>query len=117
MGIVITWIQKRANCDEHESIKGCLYPICSFHILPPKFCALLVHNTGHLWTKIVYDDLHMVMMGKYPGANANPISIALEQVGSVSSPYIRIPQCRLFVVLACTCNHNGNMAASSSGVA
>ena len=59
----------------------------------------------------------MDVKGKYPDAGGNPISTALERVGSLFSPYVKIPECCHFVVLACTYNRYGNTAASSSRVA
>ena len=78
---------------------------------------LLAHDTRHLQTQVMYEDLRMDVKGKYPSSGVNPISTALERVGSLSSPHIKIPQCRHFVVLACMYNHYGNTAASSSRVA
>ena len=64
--------------------------------------ALLAHDTAQLLTQVVYKALCMNVKGKYPSAGGNPISTALERVGNLSSPYIKIPQCCHFVVLACT---------------
>ena len=44
------------------------------------FCALLAHDAGHLWTYVVYEDLHTDVKSKYLGAGGNPIRTALERV-------------------------------------
>ena len=63
------------------------------------FCVLLKHDTGHLRTQVVYEDLHMDVKGEYRSASGNPISTALKQVESLSSLCIKIPACHHFVVL------------------
>ena len=56
------------------------------------------------------------MKGEYPSASCNPISTALEWVGSLSSSCITKSQCHHFTH-ACIHNSYGNTAAGLSRVA
>ena len=58
-----------------------------------------MHNTGHLRTYVVYEDLHMDVKGEYRSSGGNPISTALEQVESLFSLCIKTPAFHHFVVL------------------
>ena len=56
---------------------------------------LLAHDREHLQTQVMYKNSRTDMKGKYLSAGDNPISTALEWVGNLSTPYIKLPQLML----------------------
>ena len=74
---------------------------------------LLAHDREHLQTQVMYENSRTDMKGKYLSAGDNLISTALEWVGNLSTPYIKLPQCCHFVALV---YRYCNTAASTSRV-
>ena len=71
-----------------------------FSSFPSNFCPLLTHDSGHVQTQFIEEDLAIYLKDKYPSAGGKLTFTALERVPGLFSHMLAYPN--ISAILLCT---------------